>query len=220
MADIRLIYRERLHNKDKEKARLSYEDLFEVKPVEEVDYHEVLERNNIEWTRRLNDSRQQAIKEGYEAGIADGEFKARQRIDEQLHHFENALMELDNRLRQTIEELKPGITSLVFDIAEKVIGVSVENEPLQQWVTQTISSVLSPISEHAKIEITVAEFDFESVKTLISKLPRADKILVTYSKSLKPGEFKIETPQQAIVNNFAKKLTDLRQSAPLTDWGK
>jgi flagellar biosynthesis/type III secretory pathway protein FliH len=219
MADARLIYRERLNYHEKDKTRLSYEELFEEKPVEEIDYQDVIERNNLEWTRRVNETRQAAIKEGYQAGFYDGEIKARQRIDEQLHHFENALMELDLRLRQTIDEIKPGVTSLVFDIASKVIGVPVNNNELKTWVVNSVKKALDTISDNAKMDITVSEVDYESVKVLMEKIPSVEKIKIGYSKSLKPGEFKIETPHDVIVNDFAKKMADLRKSVPLQDWG-
>lgn len=219
MADPKLIFRERFKTEELEKTKLSYEDLFEVKSDEDVDYQEVLERNNLEWTRRLNETRQLAIKEGYDAGLNDGEQLARKRIDEQLHHFEAALMDLDRRLFQTIEEIKPGITSLVFDIAEKVISVPVQNEALQKWVVESVSKALEAISDHVKIEITVAESDYESVKELVEKLPEMKKIKIVYSGKLSPGEFKIESPHNAIINDFTKKMADLRNAAPLTDWG-
>jgi flagellar biosynthesis/type III secretory pathway protein FliH len=219
MADVRLIFREQLQYQAKDKTKLSYEELFEEKPTEDVDYQDVIERNNLEWTRRLNETRQLAIKEGYQAGFSDGEAKARQRIDEQLNHFENALMELDQRLRNTIEEIKPGVTSLVFDMAEKVIGVPVENEQLQLWVQESVKKTLDSISENTKIEILVSEYDYESIVTLMEKTPGIDKIKVNYSKTFKPGEFKIESSHDVTVNNFSKKMADLRKSIPLQDWG-
>lgn len=219
MPDPRLIYRERLQNQDVDKAKLSYEDLFQVKSNDEVDYQEVIERNNLEWTRRLNETRQLAIKEGYEAGLNDGEAKARKRIDEQLHHFEAALMDLDRRLLQTIEEIKPGITSLVFDVAEKVISVPVQNEALKNWVVQSVAKSLEDISDHTKIDITVSEADYDAVKELIEKLPELKKIKIDYSGKLSPGEFSIESPHHIVVNSFAKKLSDLRKAVPLNDWG-
>lgn len=220
MADPKLIFRERLKLEDVDKTRLSYEDLFQVKTEEDVDYHEVLERNNLEWTRRVNETRQLAIKEGYDAGLNDGESKARKRIDEQLHHFEAALMELDRRLQQTIEEIKPGITSLVFDIAEKVIGVPIQNEQLQKWVVDTVQHTLESITDHSKIHITVAEADYDAIKELMENVSELKKIKVDYSATLKPGEFIIDSPHHAVVNSFSKKLEDLRLSAPLNDWGK
>lgn len=220
MADPKLIFRERLKLDEVEKTRLSYEDLFQVKTEEDVDCQEVLERNNLEWTRRMNETRQLAIKEGYDAGLNDGESKARKRIDEQLHHFEAALMELDRRLQQTIEEIKPGITSLVFDIAEKVIGVPIQNEQLQKWVVATVEHTLESITDHSKIHITVAEADYDAIKELMQKVSGLKKIKVDYSATLKPGEFIIDSPHHAVVNSFSKKLEDLRMSAPLNDWGK
>lgn len=220
MADPRLIFRERFKSDELEKTKLSYEDLFQVKSDEDVDYKEVLERNNLEWTRRLNDTRQLAIKEGYDAGLNDGEQIARKRIDEQLHHFEAALMDLDRRLFQTIEEIKPGITSLVFDIAEKIISVPVQNEALQKWVVESVSKALEDISDHVKIDIVVSETDYDAVKELLEKLPELKKIKITYSGKLLPGEFSIESPHNAIINNFTKKMADLRNAAPLNDWGK
>ncbi len=219
MADVRLIYREQLKYQAKDKTKLSYEELFEEKPTEEIDYQDVIERNNLEWSRRLNDTRQAAIKEGYQAGFSDGEAKARQRIDEQLHHFENALMELDQRLRITIEEIKPGVTSLVFDMAEKVIGVPVHNEQLQTWVKESVKKTLDSISENTKISIVVSEYDYEAIVALMEKMPGVEKIKVSYSKTFQPGEFNVETPHDAVVNNFTKKMADLRKSIPLQDWG-
>ena len=219
MPDPKLIFRERFQVAEVDKTKLSYEDLFQVKSNDEVDYQEVIERNNIEWTKRMNDTRQLAVKEGYDAGLNDGETKARIRIDEQLHHFENALMELDRRLQQTIEEIKPGITSLVFDLAEKVIGVPVDNEGLKNWVVESVSTALEEIGDHTKVEIEVSEADYDSIKEVIEKLPELKKIKLNYSASILAGEFRIETPHNVIMNNFAKKLADLRLAAPLADWG-
>lgn len=220
MSDPKLIFKERFSLDKDEKARLNYEDLFQVKSEEDVDYQEVIERNNLEWTKRLNETKQLAIKEGYDAGLSDGEAKAVERIDEQLHHFEEAIMELDRRLTQTIDEIKPGVSALVFDIAEKIIGVPITNKRLTKWVEEQIIQNLKTLTDNTKVEILVSEYDYESIKQVMDSIQTTHSIQVKYSNDLLSGEFKIDTPYASIINNFKKKMEDFRDSAPLADWGK
>lgn len=220
MPDPKLIHKERFNVEEAQKARISYNDIFRMEEEDDVDYSEVLERNNLEWSRRLNEAKQEAVREGYEAGVQDGKEKAKEVIEDQLHHFERALMDLDQRLQHVVDDLKPGVTSLIFDLAEKVIQVPLRSEELEAKILEQVEEVLEEISEKREIKITVAEQDYDAIHTLLEKLNYGGQIDIRYDGNQNPGEFRIDTPNEAIINNFRKKLEDIRANLSVRDWGR
>lgn len=220
MPDPKLIHKERFNVEETQKARISYNDIFKIEDEEDVDYSEVIERNNLEWSRRLNEAKQEAVREGYEAGVQDGKEKAKAVIEDQLHHFERALMDLDQRLQHVVDDLKPGVTSLIFDLAEKVIEVPVRTEELEAKVLEQVESALEQISSKRDIKITVAEEDYEAIHTLLEKLNFGGQVDIRYDETLNAGEFRIDTPHQAVINSFRKKLEDIRANLSVKDWGR
>lgn len=218
MPDPKLIHKERLQVEDKEKAKLSYLDIFKADERKDIDYESLIERTNQEWMRKMNDARQQSVQEGYEAGLRDGEENAKEIIEFQLHHFETILKELDEKLNSILNSIRPGVTQLVFALLEKLIEVPFEQDNLKEWVTQKINENIDGLLKQQDITITVSEQDYDAVNALMKKMEPKHNIKITYSTHIHSGEYKLETPEEAVINNFKKKLNDLKQQIPLDTW--
>lgn len=197
--------------------KLSYEMVFLPKKEEttSIDLIQALERNNREWAARLAEEKQKAVKQGYEAGLADGEVKARSVIREQLKPAEMALQEASLYLQQFTSMLKPDLLELVFLLAAKVVGVPVENPSLTAQITAEIEKYLNELKDRPSIQIRVADFDFESVQHLLHETEVKNPIEIIRDASLKPGEYRLETNLEMVSRSLAQRLDDFRKEAGL-----
>ena len=216
----KVIYKEKFNLRDEESSRLSYEDLFSFKDEVDISVADAIERNNIDWNKKLTDARKSSLKEGYDAGFEDGVRKAREEIDAKVGAFEQVLMQIDQRLDKLVEDLRPGITTLVFDLAEKVIEVPVRTEALEAKLNDEIGRALKSINESAKVHITVSGYDYDVVKPLVESTAGKHAITIDYDDNLRTGEYRIETTEEAVISNYRKSLKEIRDNLSLDEWGK
>lgn len=217
----KVIEKDRLRVKDdneQQKARLSYEMVFVDKEEVDEDVSRAVERVNTEWEHRLINEKQKAVDQGYAAGFEDGMQKAREEIDTHLGTFNQALDDLEGYLTETISALKPAVNALVFDLAEKVIGVPVESEALREKVFGQIEQFLKQLDDDHKAVITVSEQDYDSVQHLKEKADHLRHIAIERDAGLNPGEYRVESNHGVLLNDFKKTLTDFRNSSKLDDW--
>ncbi len=197
--------------------KLSYEMIFLPKQEEptSIDLLQAIERSNREWTARLADEKQKAVKQGYEAGFADGEAKARSLIREQIRPAELALQEAVLYMQQYAEQLKPELLELVFLLAAKVVGVPVDSPELKNLIAIEIQSYLQELAEKTSVHIRVADRDFDTVQHVVQDTPAKNAIEIIRDASLKPGEYRIETNFEMISRSLEQRLDDFRKSAGL-----
>lgn len=212
----RIIQKDQLRVDEKESARLSYDMVFEQDHEEmDSDARELLEQTRAEWEKKLVRERQKAIEEGYQAGYRDGYEQARQEVEQQLSPVKQALEQVESRLETFTEEIKPALTTLVFELAEKVLSVPVENEDLKQQVAATVKTWLDRFRNEQQVNVYVSETDFETVKQLVKDDQNA--VVLNVSPEVNPGEFHIETNHQAVIQNFKKHLTHLRSKSEVKE---
>lgn len=212
----KVIHREQLQFEDKEAARLSYDMVFD-ESREEVDEEtrRLMEQTKEEWEKKLVRERQQAIEEGYKAGYKDGYEKAKQETEEQITPVKQALEQVEQRLSTFTEEIKPALTSLVFELAEKVITVPVENEELKNQVTTAVQNWLTRLHNEQQIQVYVSEADYESIRFLMDEQKKG--VQLTTTPDLNPGEFHIETNHHAVIQNFKKHLANIRSKSDVKE---
>lgn len=225
----KLIYKEKLKLDDNDSTRLSYDVVFrqpelkrqkeeEKEKVSDEQMQEALREKDRQWEQRLQQARQQAVQEGYETGLQEGKAEARAEIQDHLQHFRESIQQVDNHVQEIIQELKPGITSLIFDIAEKVIGVPVHSDELQQRVEREMARVLDQVDEDLNVKIHVSNEDYQTIRELVDQIGRRN-VNIQRDESLNPGEYAVETNREAIVQNFQKNLMDMREDLKHEDWG-
>ena len=212
----KVIHKEQLQFEDKEAARLSYDMVFEENHDEmDEETRQLMEQTKAEWEKKIVRERQQAIEEGYKAGYKDGYEKAKQEIEEQIAPVRKALEQVDLQLSTFTEEVKPALTSLIFELAEKVIRVPVENEEIKTQVTEAVQSWLQKLQNEQQVLVYVSEADYESVRHLTED-QRNDVQLQT-TPDLNPGEFHIETNHHAVIQNFKKHLLNIRSKTDVKE---
>ncbi len=212
----RIIQKDQLRVDEKESARLSYDMVFEQDHDEmDSDARELLEQTRAEWEKKLVRERQKAIEEGYQAGYRDGYEQARQEVEQQLMPVKQALEQVENRLEAFTEEIKPALTTLVFELAEKVLSVPVDNEDLKQQVASTVKTWLDRFRNEQQLTVHVSETDYETVKQLVKD--DQNGVVLNCSPEVNPGEFHIETNHQAVIQNFKKHLVHLRSKSEVKE---
>lgn len=209
----KVIERDRVKLADNDTKKLSYELVFIPKKeeTESIDLIQALERSNREWMTRLADEKQKAVKQGYDAGFADGEIKMRTQIREQIRPMEMALSELQVFMEQFTEILKPEIQKLVFLLAAKVVGVPVESEVLRKQVRDEIAVTLNELTEKTTAKIRVSDADFDTIQHLITESPVKNPVELMRDPALKPGEYRIETSLEEVARSFLQRLDDFRK---------
>lgn len=224
----KLIYKERLDFDEKDSTRLSYDVVFrqpeiereEVEAEEKANLEELqqaVEENDRQWQQRLEEVRSQAQKEGYQRGLQEGQQQARQIIQERLGTFQQALDDAGNKVEQLVSELAPGVTTMIFEVAEKIIGIPLNHPQLRERVRREVRSTLERLDESLRIQVYVSTNDYESVQQITNQYQNRN-IHVQADDTLQPGEYFVETNQEAVVRNFQKSLRDMRDDLRVEDW--
>lgn len=201
---------------DEDTKKFSYEMVFLPKKEEkDVDLVQAIERNNLEWNHKLSEEKQKSIKKGYDSGFEDGLTEARRTISEQLQPLEVAFDDLSSRMEIWKEQLAPDVEKLVFLLAEKVIGIPVQNEELSQKISQEIQQQLEVLVDQQQCIISVSDTDYESVISFVELRPDSKNIQVTRDVNLKPGEYQIQTNFEKIERFFKKRMDDFAKQSGL-----
>lgn len=213
----KVIDKNRFNLSDEQPKRFSYEMVFLPKEEkEDVDLLQALERNNLEWNRRLADERQAAVQQGYESGFEDGVQDAKTKIAEQLSTLEHAFEDLKLRLDIWKQQVAPGIANLVFELTRKVVGLPVESDELTQKISKEIEEFLDELTQDAQAKIIVSEQDYESIQALAErKKTNETPIIIDMNPSLLPGEYRIETNYEVLQRSYNKRLEDFKKLAGL-----
>lgn len=204
-------------------TRLSYEMLFQESSIKKNDYKsgeeisELLSENDHIWKERLEEAKRQAHEAAYKQGFSAGMLEAIESIAGQLQPVRDAINEADGRIEKLLDELKPHLVSLVFDLAEKVLDIPVHSDELKEKVSEEIQQTLKEIEEDAKINIAISADDFECISQLTVSAGFMKNTEITYDDALKPGEYRIETPFEMIVKNFRKMLNDMKESTIISE---
>ncbi len=219
----KIINNDTLNSNGQNWTRLSYEMLFQEKPSRNngyktnIEVNELLKENDLEWEARLEEAKQQAREEALKEGYSEGKKDALNEVKQHLLPIREAIADVDGRINKLMNELKPHLANLVFNLTEKVLEVPVYNEDLQHRVGEEVHKILGEIEEGTKIKIAVSPEDYQIISDLTSSGDLLKKTDIHYDKSLNPGEYRIETRYELIVKNFRKMLNDLKESTALSE---
>jgi len=224
----KLIHKEKLDIDDQEATLLSYDVVFSQHEMEQQieqeeqlqkqqDINEALKAQEEEFQNQLAVAKQQAAQQGYENGFQEGRKEAEEVIRESISTFNDSLQELDHRLNKTLEEIEPGIISMVFDLAEKILQVPVKDDKFSEIVEQEVSQILRKISDDLRIEIYVSQHDEPAIRKLVNQID-TKRIEIYSDTSMNPGEYAVETSEETVIRHFKKLLTDVRDQLDIENW--
>ena len=224
----KLIYKENLDLDYEESTRLSYDVIFrepemkqEIAEQEEIqereDLEKALEKQRQEFESKLSVAKEQAAQKAYQKGFAEGEKEAREAIAASLDTFKDALQNVETKIESLAEELNPGITTMVFELAEKILQIPVDSPELRDAVKQEVSNIFQTLDNELSVKIWVSPPDTPTIEELTGNFD-LKKITVLKDENLNPGEYSIETSEKTIERKFKKLLDDIRHNTELEQW--
>jgi len=156
-------------------------------------------------------------KEAYSQGFESGRKKAKGEMNSSIGSVLKALKSVDAHVDELMNQVKPHIATMVFELAEKILALPVKNEILNERVTNEIEQIINDLESNTRVTVDVAESDLKIVESRIEAMPNADHIVLRASSELNPGEYRVDTNREQIVKQFRKNLQDFRESVNLTE---
>lgn len=212
--------------------KLSYDMLFENNPgLEEAEtdttpkpqtftpdeLQSQLHQRDTEWEKRLEEACAKARKQGFEEGLAQGKQQAEEKFTRQLSGIEEMMQEVDREFNRAMDELKPHMAGLVFDMTEKVLDVPFRHPEMQQRVEDEIALLVENLDAELHIKVTVAKADFEIIKKAFDEYGNMDHFTLRVDEDHKPGEYAVETKKESIIKNFKKMVADFKESVSFAE---
>lgn len=216
-----------------ESRRLSYEMLFNDAvhvnnngndkngTHEEVPFKEqqkTQKKTEDEWKLKIEKAKSEAYQKGLEEGIKKGEEKAISHINQKVEWMNDAVSDIENHISELMDDLKPHVATLVFDITEKILGLPVKSEKLGKQVTEEIQKLVSSFDRDIQVKLVVSASDYGFIVRALKELPNSERIQLTKSNELSVGEYTVDTSNERIVKNFRKMLLDFREEVALEDF--
>ncbi|MGF1670548.1 MAG: FliH/SctL family protein [Balneolaceae bacterium] len=177
----------------------------------------LIEERELHWQKVKEEEVKEEIKKAYQIGFEDGLQKAKKEIGDSTGSILKALKSVDSHVESLMNQVKPHIADMVFDLAEKIIAMPVKSKILNERVTNEIEQIISELERSTKVTVDVAESDLKVVQKRIEDMPDSEHIILRASKELNPGEYRVDTNREQIVKQFRKSLQDFRESIILQD---
>lgn len=213
----------------KESSRLSYQMIFEEESSskkneqssdEEPDIEALLEERDKRWREKLREARESAYKKGVEEGLKQGLKEARSEIDGKLGMLEEAYRQAHKEWSERQDILETGMLDLIFDIAEKILGIPVKNTAIRDKLDLELRSLLQKVDGETRPLLWISEEDFEYIDRLKEDFSSQTPVYIKTDKDLKPGEFILETNSETVVHKFETMLDDFKDSLSLPSWNQ
>lgn len=214
--------------------RLSYKMIFETEeaiktkqliPEEEVEL--LLEQRNVEWKKRVKLEQIKSHREGYEKGYNDGSREAtektyastKEEITQSFSSLQETFNHIENNIKELHQTLEAGVCSLIFSIAEQVIGIPIYHAKLEEKLKAELEKIFKSMDEAQKIELWCSPNDQQHIASLTAEM-NLQKVFISADAELNPGEYRIETNNRKVVRDFKKSLTELQDQLTIEHWGK
>lgn len=203
---------------------LSYRMLFDDSPAiaepeeETPDIEEILRENNQQWEERLRQARQDAYEAGVEEGFKNGYKEAENLLDKKTAVLSKQLDRAHEEWQERQKLLDPGILDLAFELAESILEIPVENPAIRDNMKNELEPLLRRIDETTRPVLWISNADEEFVHAIKEDNAPRTTINIRMDKDLNPGEFKLETKNESVVQQFGTLLQDLKESLNLPVW--
>lgn len=189
----------------------------ESQPISLEEMQRRLQENDARWQNRLQKEKEYTEQISFEKGITEGKKQAKSRYLEQLSGFEQVMNQIDNKYNQAIEELKPQIAALVFDMTEKVLDIPLKHKKLRGRVQKEVSQIIEELDDKLQVKVKLSESDFNMLQKAFEKNEEIEHIHLQIDESFNPGEYAVETKNECIIKNFKKIINDFKESITFTD---
>lgn len=214
--------------------RLSYKMIFENEeaiktrkliPEEEVEL--MLEQRNVEWQKRVKLEQIKSHREGYDKGYSDGSREAtektyastKEEITQSFSSLQDTFKHIEININELHKTLEAGVCSLIFSMAEQVIGIPVHQPKLEEQLKNELEKIFKSMDEAQKIELWCSPKDQQHIANLTTEM-NLQKVFITPDSELNPGEYRIETNNRKVVRDFKKSLVALQDQLTIEHWGK
>lgn len=214
--------------------RLSYQMIFENEediktrrliPEEEIEF--MLEQRNVEWQKRVKLEQIKAHREGYDKGYNDGSREAtektyastKEEITQSFSSLQGTFNHIEININELHKTLESGVCSLIFSMAEQVIGIPVHQAKLEEQLKLELEKIFKSMDEAQKIELWCSRKDQQHIANLTAEM-NLKKVFITADAELNPGEYRIETNNRKVVRDFKKSLIELQDQLTIEHWGK
>ena len=232
MEDQKILATEEISWYDEERAQLDYQMVFDnsedqgeeeeaqqqEQEQQQIDVKALLRERDRKWKKRLKKAREHALSKGYEEGRKQGLAQGRSEIEERMTDLESSFSKAHEEWKRRQEILDPGLLDLVFDIAESILEIPVENPEIREKLNQEISSLLHRMDEQVTPFLWVSASDYSYVQNIKEKHLSESSVNIQVSEECNPGEFKFETDQKTVVHSFREMLDDFRNTLSLPSW--
>jgi flagellar biosynthesis/type III secretory pathway protein FliH len=204
-------------------SRLSYEMIFSEPEVEnggldEAEMEQILRERDRQWLNKLKRARDESYKAGLNDGHSAGFEAASQEIDKRTATLREAVVKAHNEWSDLMKTIEPGLLNLAFDMAEKILEVPVQDEGIRVKMKAELRSLLQKADENNRIEIRVAESDFEFAEDIFSEYSKGLSIRLSVCQNCLPGEFEFDTAHETVLHKFRKMLNQFKDSVSVTSW--
>ncbi|PWN05174.1 FliH/SctL family protein [Rhodohalobacter mucosus] len=175
---------------------------------------EILQAERERLEKKWDKERAQTEKAAFERGQAEGYEQASQEFRASIAVITEALGEAETGLQRMLEEIKPHIASVAFDLAEKILDLPIENEEVKNRVAGAVEKIIDELSTHTEVVIHVSQSDYDRVSEML-KEKESDHIQLKSGSDLNPGEYRIDTPSEQIAREFKHTLASFRETFSL-----
>ncbi|MEX0945267.1 MAG: FliH/SctL family protein [Balneolaceae bacterium] len=223
----KIIDSEKISWTQKDSAKLNYRMIFEdhdaenekkIKEQKKAEIKEILKENDAEWELELNKASEAAYRKGLEQGFEDGFKAAQNEIDNRFTVLENVFSEAHKEWRERQEELNPGLLDMVFDLAEKILELPVENEEIRKKMSKELTDLLHKVDKESRPKLMVCRSDYEFITELIKKHHTETIIHLDICEVCNPGEFIFETERVKVIQKFKQMLIDFKNGLTIPTW--
>lgn len=217
----KVIDNDRITWNQKDSAKLDYRMIFEdhdaekermIKEQKKAEIREILKENDVEWELKLKRTSEEAYQKGLSQGMEKGYQGAQNKIDEKFRFLEKAFAGAYEEWSQRQKKLEPGLIDTVFCLAEKIVGIPVENEKIRIRMEEELSGLLRRVDSESRPTLLVSKCDYDFVAELIKKNKSEPLVHLGVGNECNPGEFVFETEREMVVHKFRLILDEFRKN--------
>ena len=174
----------------------------------------------------MEEGRSQGEAQGREAGYQDGfaqgetegrtagEETAKQAAEQSLEALTQALTAVNNLTNDLVDSHEDGLLALVFQVAERVIQVQLDNR--DDIVRSTIIDALKSLVRPDEVRLSVSPEDYEYVEMIkdsfFESVSSLEHVSVQSDPQVNRGGCKIETSTASVATDPATKLAAIRDA--------
>jgi flagellar biosynthesis/type III secretory pathway protein FliH len=209
---------------DNRTSRLNYEMIFcnnesdGDQREKEIDIDLLLKERDRQWLEKLKKAREESYTAGFEEGKKEGLDEAHSEIDSRTSALKQAFEEAQEEWLILQKTLEPGLLNLVFAIAEKILGIPVENPKITEKLESELGSLLQKLDEQSRPVLRIPKTDHKYIEKLYQEYAPVTPVRIIIREECNPGEFELETNRETVIQNYRKMLDDFKNTLSLPPW--